>query len=112
LTPVILVIDEAVGAMASCRWERGTPMSFGRRRGGDKANGIADTVNGRAVVLASRGDFLERAMIMQIENGKLLNPGLIEGEGRMYMGTYSDFSWGAGGKGETHVKIIIAGDDE
>ena len=71
-----------------------------------------ETVKGRGVVIASRGDFLEGAMIMQIENGKLLKPGLIEGEGRVYMGPYSDYAWGAGGKGDIRVKIIVAGDDE
>lgn len=77
-----------------------------------KGCALSEIVKGREVVMAGRGDFLEGAMIMQIENGKLLKPGLIEGEGRVYMGPYSDYAWGAGGKGDIRVKIIVAGDDE
>jgi hypothetical protein len=69
------------------------------------------TIGGETVSYASRGDFLEGAMTMQIENGKLMKPGLIEGDGRVWMGPFSDYSWGAGGKGEIRVKIIAADDE-
>lgn len=69
------------------------------------------TLGGETISYPSRGDFLEGAMTMQIENGKLLKPGLIEGEGRVWMGPYSDYSWGAGGKGEIRVKILAADDE-
>ncbi|HEX3133789.1 MAG TPA: hypothetical protein VHX44_09440 [Planctomycetota bacterium] len=69
------------------------------------------TINGRVYSYASSGDFLEGALVMQIENGTWKKPGLIEGEGRLWLGPYSDSSWGAGGKGEIRVKIL-PGDDE
>ena len=56
-------------------------------------------------------DFLEGALVMQIENGKWIKPGLVEGEGRLWLGPFSDYGWGAGGKGEIRVKIL-PGDDE
>lgn len=69
------------------------------------------TVNGRVYSYASTGDFLEGAMVMQVENGKWMKPGLIEGDGRVWLGPYSDYSWGAGGKGEIRVKILPADEE-
>jgi hypothetical protein len=69
------------------------------------------TVNGRVVSYATTGDFMEGAMVMQIENGKWMKPGLVEGEGRLWLGPYSDYSWGAGGKGEIRVKILPADEE-
>jgi hypothetical protein len=69
------------------------------------------TVNGRTYTYATTGDFMEGAMVMQIENGKWMKPGLVEGDGRLWLGPFSDYSWGAGGKGEIRVKILPADDE-
>ena len=67
--------------------------------------------DGTTVNYGSRNDFLEGAMTMQIESGKHMKPGLIEGDGRVWMGPFSDYSRGAGGTGEIRVKIIPADDE-
>ena len=56
-------------------------------------------------------DFLEGALVMQIENGSWMKPGVVEGEGRLWLGPFSEYARGAGGKGEIRVKIL-PGDDE
>lgn len=69
------------------------------------------TVNGRTYSYGSTGDFMEGALVMQIENGKWMKPGIVEGEGRLWLGPFSDYAWGAGGKGEIRVKILPADDE-
>lgn len=69
------------------------------------------TVNGRTYSYGSTGDFMEGALVMQVENGKWMKPGIIEGDGRVWLGPFSDYSWGAGGKGEIRVKILPADDE-
>jgi hypothetical protein len=36
---------------------------------------------------------------------------LIEGEGRLWLGPFSDYGSGAGGKGEIRIKILPADDE-
>jgi hypothetical protein len=67
--------------------------------------------NGVTYSLGSSGDFSEGALVMQIENGKWLKPGIIEGEGRVYLGPFSGYSWGAGGTGVIRIKILPADDE-
>lgn len=67
--------------------------------------------DGTVIRFASRSDFLEGALVMQIENGKWMKPGLVEGDGRLWLGPFSDYAWGAGGKGEIRVKILTADDE-
>jgi len=69
------------------------------------------TIGGRTYPYETSGDFIEGSMVMQIENGKWMKPGLVEGDGRLWLGPFSDGSWGAGGKGEIRCKIL-PGDDE
>lgn len=57
------------------------------------------------------GGINEGAMVMQIENGKWMKPGLVEGEGRLWLGPFSEYSRGAGGKGEIRIKILPADDE-
>ena len=67
--------------------------------------------NGVTYSSGSSGDFMEGALVMQIENGKWFKPGILEGEGRVFMGPFSGYSWGAGGTGVIRVKIITADDE-
>ena len=69
------------------------------------------TSGGTTYTYSSSGDFLEGALVMQIENGKWMKPGLVEGDGKLWLGPFSDYSWGAGGKGEIRCKIIAADDE-
>ena len=69
------------------------------------------TIGNSTVSYGTPGDFQEGSMIMQIENGKMIKPGLVEGEGRLFLGPYSADSWGAGGKGEIRCKILPADDE-
>ncbi len=69
------------------------------------------TIGGTTVSYGPPGDFMEGALVMQIENGKWLKPGLVEGDGKLWLGPFSDYSWGAGGKGEIRCKIIAADDE-
>jgi tetratricopeptide (TPR) repeat protein len=59
----------------------------------------------------SSGDYKEGALVMQIETGKWKKPGIIEGEGRVFMGPYSSNGYAGGGTGVIRVKIIPAEDD-
>jgi|GEM_PF-3108129 hypothetical protein len=59
----------------------------------------------------SFGDFPIGAMVMQVEQGKVAKPGIIEGEGRIFLGPYAA-GWGAGGTGVIRVKLIPVTDDE
>ena len=67
--------------------------------------------NGITYPLSSSGDFSEGALVMQVENGKWLKPGIIEGEGKVYLGPFSGYSWGAGGTGVIRIKILPADDE-
>ena len=67
--------------------------------------------NGVTYSSGSSGDFMEGALVMQIENGKWFKPGILEGEGRVFMGPFSGYSWGAGGTGVIRIKILPADDE-
>jgi hypothetical protein len=93
-------------------WQPTTYYSSGQSKsvtwkGGERTY----TVGGKTYSYGSTGDFTEGSMVMQIENGKWIKPGLVEGEGRLWLGPFSDYAWGAGGKGEIRCKIL-PGDDE
>ncbi|MBA3937481.1 MAG: hypothetical protein H0X38_08465 [Planctomycetes bacterium] len=57
----------------------------------------------------SSGDHQIGAMVMFIENGARLSPGIIEGDGRLFLAPYT--SDGAFGKGIIRVKIMQVEDD-
>jgi hypothetical protein len=59
---------------------------------------------------SSRGDFSIGALVVQLDNGKQMKPGVIEGQGRLFLGPYSS-GWGAGGKGIIRCKLMPAEDD-
>jgi hypothetical protein len=50
-------------------------------------------------------------MVMQVEQGKIAKPGIIEGEGRIFLGPYAA-GWGAGGQGIIRCKICAVTDDD
>ncbi len=56
-------------------------------------------------------DFPIGAVVMQVEQGKLQRPGIIEGVGRIFLGPYAA-GWGAGGTGVIHCKLIPVTDDD
>jgi hypothetical protein len=94
-------------------WQPTTYYSSGNSRSvnwkGDATSAAAN--NARSFVYYTSGDFKEGALVMQIENGKWMKPGLVEGEGRLWLGPFSDYAWGAGGKGEIRVKVLPADDE-
>ncbi len=57
------------------------------------------------------GDFPIGAMVMQIEQGKVAKPGILEGEGRIFLGPYAA-GWGSGGSGKIRCKILPVTDDD
>ncbi len=59
----------------------------------------------------SIGDFPIGAMIMQVEQGKMQKPGIIEGDGRIFCGPYAA-GWGSGGTGKIRIKICPVTDDD
>jgi hypothetical protein len=65
----------------------------------------------RSIFFTRSGDFSEGALVVQIENGKWLKPGIIEGDGRVFLGPYSSYNYGAGGTGVIRCKIISADDE-
>jgi hypothetical protein len=63
------------------------------------------------VMIYQYGDFAEGAMVVQIENGKWMKPGIIEGDGRVFIGPYSSYGWGSGGTGVIRCKILPADEE-
>jgi hypothetical protein len=57
------------------------------------------------------GEFPIGALLMQIESGKQSRPGIIEGEGRIFLGPYVA-GWGSGGNGKIRCKIMAVTDDD
>jgi hypothetical protein len=92
-------------------WSPTSYYSSQQRTTNWKGRADSYTVGGRTYVYATTGDFQEGALAMQIENGKWMKPGLIEGEGRLFLGPYSSYSWGAGGTGMIRCKILPADDE-
>jgi hypothetical protein len=69
------------------------------------------TFNGRTILLGSTSrQFPIASLVVQVETGKWMKPGIIEGEGRIFMGPYCG-SYSAGGKGVLRVKIMAVEDD-
>ncbi len=93
-------------------WQPTTYYSSGNSRSVNwKGESLTNTPNTRQFIYFTGGDFKEGAMVMQIENGKWMKPGLVEGDGRLWLGPFSDYAWGAGGKGEIRIKILPADDE-
>lgn len=93
-------------------WQPTTYYSSGNSRSVNwKGESPTNAANTRHMFYYTPGDFKEGALVMQIENGKWMKPGLIEGEGRLWLGPFSDYAWGAGGNGEIRVKVLPADDE-
>ena len=74
--------------------------------------GLVQTYTSGGVVYSyNEGGINDGALVMQIESGAWMKPGLIEGDGRVYLGPYSRYSYGLGGKGEIRCKIMTVTDE-
>jgi hypothetical protein len=67
--------------------------------------------DGSTVFFSGARDFSIGALVMQIENGKQMKPGILDQPGRIFLGPYVG-GWGSGGKGVIRAKIIAVSDDE
>jgi hypothetical protein len=74
--------------------------------------GLVQTYTSGGIVYSyNEGGINDGALVMQIESGPWMKPGLIEGDGRVYLGPYSRYSYGLGGKGEIRCKILTVTDE-
>jgi hypothetical protein len=67
--------------------------------------------NGNFITTYGVGDFPIGALVMQVEQGKQEKPGILEGEGRIFLGPYVA-GWGSGGTGKIRCKILPVTDDD
>jgi hypothetical protein len=75
------------------------------------AQGKPTQAQGHNHTITQYGDFPEGALVMQVENGKWMKPGIIEGEGRVFLGPYSSYGFAGGGTGVLRVKLLPADDE-
>ena len=68
-------------------------------------------VSGGKTYSYNEGGINDGALVMQIESGPWMKPGVIEGDGRVYLGPYSRYRYGLGGKGEIRCKIMNVTDE-
>jgi hypothetical protein len=96
-------------------WQWNSYYSFRSSSGQTDVNykGLEQTyVSGGKTYSYNEGGINDGALVMQIESGPWMKPGLIEGDGRVYLGPYSRYSYGLGGKGEIRCKIMNVTTDE
>jgi len=73
--------------------------------------GYQSVRSGTFITTYGFGEFPIGALVMQIEQGKQLRPGILEGEGRIFLGPYVA-GWGSGGTGKIRCKVIPVTDDD